>query len=156
MSVQSGEGLLSAHLREEIDHWLERFPPDRRRSAVLAALRAAGLDEGVLTRGPDFVDAVKAFTQGQGVQVALETFRRHRDRAAFDDLVGPAPGVLTTDRFPVYTHLGGRRRQVCWAQPEVWRRQGAPRLPPGPERRMAGPRQAPVSLPPAWPEAAEY
>jgi transposase len=41
--------------------------------------------------------------------------RRHRDRAAFDDLVGPDPGVLTTDRFPVYTHLGGRKRQVCWA-----------------------------------------
>jgi NADH-quinone oxidoreductase subunit E len=32
---------LSAHLREEIDHWLTRFPPDRKRSAVLAALRAA-------------------------------------------------------------------------------------------------------------------
>src|SRR5258707_1033718 len=26
--------------------------------------------------------------------------RRHRDRGAFDDLVGPSPGVLTTDRFP--------------------------------------------------------
>jgi transposase len=41
--------------------------------------------------------------------------RPNRNRAAFDDLVGPAPGVLTTDRFPVYTHLGGGRRQVCWA-----------------------------------------
>jgi transposase len=40
--------------------------------------------------------------------------RPNRNRAAFDDLVGPTPGVLTTDRFPVYTHLG-RRRQVCWA-----------------------------------------
>jgi len=40
--------------------------------------------------------------------------RPNRNRAAFDDLVGPDPGVLTTDRFPVYTHLG-RRRQVCWA-----------------------------------------
>jgi transposase len=40
--------------------------------------------------------------------------RPHRNRAAFDDLVGPDPGVLTTDRFPVYTHLGDRR-QVCWA-----------------------------------------
>ena len=41
--------------------------------------------------------------------------RPNRNRAAFDDLVGPTPGVLTTDRFPVYTHLSGRRRQVCWA-----------------------------------------
>ena len=41
--------------------------------------------------------------------------RPNRNRAAFDDLVGPTPGVLTTDRFPVYTHLGGNQRQVCWA-----------------------------------------
>jgi transposase len=41
--------------------------------------------------------------------------RPNRNRAAFDDLVGPAPGVLTTDRFPVYAHLTGGRRQVCWA-----------------------------------------
>ena len=41
--------------------------------------------------------------------------RPNRNRAAFDDLVGPTPGVLTTDRFPVYTHLAGAKRQVCWA-----------------------------------------
>lgn len=41
--------------------------------------------------------------------------RRHRDRDAFDDLVGPSPGVLTTDRYSVYAHLDSRRRQVCWA-----------------------------------------
>lgn len=41
--------------------------------------------------------------------------RRHRDRGAFDDLVGPSPGVLTTDRFSVYAHLPGEKRQVCWA-----------------------------------------
>jgi transposase len=41
--------------------------------------------------------------------------RPHRNRAAFHALAGPTPGVLTTDRFPVYTHLKGRRRQVCWA-----------------------------------------
>ena len=51
------------------------------------------------------------------VTAALTVFliRRHRDRTSSDDLVGPAPGVLTTDRFPVDTHLGGKRRQVCWA-----------------------------------------
>ena len=41
--------------------------------------------------------------------------RPNRNRVAFDDLVGPTPGVLTTDRFPVYTHLAGAKRQVCWA-----------------------------------------
>ena len=41
--------------------------------------------------------------------------RPNRNRAAFDDPVGPAPGALTTDRFPVHTHLRGRRRQVCRA-----------------------------------------
>ena len=41
--------------------------------------------------------------------------RPTRGRAAFDDLVGPAPPVLTADRYGVYTHLPGDRRQVCWA-----------------------------------------
>lgn len=47
--------------------------------------------------------------------VTVFLIRRHRDRAAFDDLVGPTPGVLTTDRYSVYTHLPGEKRQVCWA-----------------------------------------
>ena len=47
--------------------------------------------------------------------VSVFLIRMHRNRAAFDDLVGPAPGVLTTDRFPVYTHLAGEKRQICWA-----------------------------------------
>jgi transposase len=41
--------------------------------------------------------------------------RLTRGRAAFDDLVGPSPPVLTTDRYGVYTHLPGDQRQVCWA-----------------------------------------
>lgn len=40
-------------------------------AAKLEALRKAGLDEGILTRGPDFVEAVKRFTDGKGVQVAI-------------------------------------------------------------------------------------
>jgi NADH-quinone oxidoreductase subunit E len=31
---------LSAHVREEIDRWVAKFPPDRKRSAVLSALHA--------------------------------------------------------------------------------------------------------------------
>jgi transposase len=38
-----------------------------------------------------------------------------RNRAAFDQLVGPTPGILTTDRYPVYTHLAPDQRQICWA-----------------------------------------
>ena len=38
-----------------------------------------------------------------------------RNRAAFDQLVGLTPGILTTDRYPVYTHLAPDKRQICWA-----------------------------------------
>ena len=37
---------LSEHVRHEIDGWLAKFPPDRRRSAVLGALRATQHDNG--------------------------------------------------------------------------------------------------------------
>ncbi|MDG4595067.1 MAG: NADH-quinone oxidoreductase subunit NuoE [Candidatus Contendobacter sp.] len=38
--------LLSAHARAEIDHWLTRYPADRKQSAVLAALREAQHENG--------------------------------------------------------------------------------------------------------------
>jgi NADH-quinone oxidoreductase subunit E len=38
--------LLSAHIREEIDHWLAKYPTDRKQSAVLAALREVQHDNG--------------------------------------------------------------------------------------------------------------
>jgi hypothetical protein len=38
-----------------------------------------------------------------------------RNRVSFNDLVRPTPGILTTDRFPDYTHLDGDKRQVCWS-----------------------------------------
>jgi transposase len=47
--------------------------------------------------------------------VTVFLIRGRRDRGAFDDLVGPKPGVLTTDRYSVYRHLKPDRRQVCWA-----------------------------------------
>jgi NADH-quinone oxidoreductase subunit E len=59
---------LSAHLREEIDHWLQKFPPDRKRSAVLAALRAAQHEnEGYLTR--ELMDGIADYLQLPPVQV---------------------------------------------------------------------------------------
>jgi NADH-quinone oxidoreductase subunit E len=55
MSVQ-----LSAHVREEIDGWVAKFPPDRKRSAVLAALHAVQHENnGFLTT--DLMDAVAAY-----------------------------------------------------------------------------------------------
>lgn len=41
--------------------------------------------------------------------------RPKRNRTAFDDLVGPNPPILTSDRFSVYDHLPIAQRQVCWA-----------------------------------------
>jgi NADH-quinone oxidoreductase subunit E len=52
MSVQ-----LSAHVREEIDRWVAKFPPERKRSAVISALHAAQHENnGFLT--PELMDAV--------------------------------------------------------------------------------------------------
>jgi NADH-quinone oxidoreductase subunit E len=39
--ADAGHGALTEHTRHEIDRWLARFPADRRRSAVIAALREA-------------------------------------------------------------------------------------------------------------------
>ena len=60
--------LLSEHTRHEIDHWLAKFPPDRRRSAVIAALRAAQhQNNGYLTT--ELMDAVAAYIGLPPVQV---------------------------------------------------------------------------------------
>lgn len=68
-SHNTGSGsVLSAHLREEIDHWLEKFPPDRKRSAVLAALRGAQHENnGFLTR--ELMDGIAEYLQLPPVQV---------------------------------------------------------------------------------------
>ena len=60
--------LLSEHTRHEIDHWLAKFPPDRRRSAVIAALRAAQhQNQGYLTT--ELMDAVAGYIGLPPVQV---------------------------------------------------------------------------------------
>ena len=51
---------LSEHACREIDRWLEKFPPDQRQSAVLAALREAQHENGgYLTL--ELMDAVAAY-----------------------------------------------------------------------------------------------
>ncbi len=71
----------------------------------------ANVDETSWKQGPDKAWLWVAVTKA----VTVLLIRRHRDRQAFDNLVGPTPGVLTTDRFAVYTHLESARHQVCWA-----------------------------------------
>ena len=51
---------LSDHVREEIDHWVAKFPPDRKRSAVISALHAVQHENrGFLTT--DLMDAVAEY-----------------------------------------------------------------------------------------------
>jgi NADH-quinone oxidoreductase subunit E len=59
---------LSAHVREEIDRWVAKFPPDRKRSAVIAALHAVQHEnQGYLTAA--LMDAVADYLQLPNIQV---------------------------------------------------------------------------------------
>ena len=56
----SASSLLSSHVREEIDRWVEKFPEGRQRSAVISALHAAQHEnKGFLTS--EIMDAVAAY-----------------------------------------------------------------------------------------------
>lgn len=60
--------LLSEHTRHEIDHWVAKFPPERRRSACIAALRAAQeQNQGYLTKA--LMDAVAEYLDLPPIQV---------------------------------------------------------------------------------------
>ncbi|MGH8177053.1 MAG: NAD(P)H-dependent oxidoreductase subunit E, partial [Steroidobacter sp.] len=64
----SKSSVLSEHAKHEIDHWLTKFPADRRRSAVIAALRAVQHDAGgYLTR--ESMDAVAEYLGLPAIQV---------------------------------------------------------------------------------------
>ena len=59
---------LSLQVREEIDRWVAKFPPDRKRSAVISALHAAQHEnQGYLT--PELMDAVAAYLGLAPIQV---------------------------------------------------------------------------------------
>ena len=61
-------GVLSDRTRHEIDRWLGKFPPDRRRSALLAALREAQhQNHGFLTA--PLMDAVADYIGMPAIQV---------------------------------------------------------------------------------------
>ena len=66
--ADSKAGVLTEHTRHEIDEWLAKFPADRRRSAVLAALRAAQhQNQGWLST--ELMDAVAAYLGLPPIQV---------------------------------------------------------------------------------------
>jgi NADH-quinone oxidoreductase subunit E len=58
---------LSAHVREEIDHWRAKFPADRQRSAVIAALHAVQHEKGHLSQ--ESMDAVAGYLGLPPIQV---------------------------------------------------------------------------------------
>jgi len=64
--ADTGEAL-SAHVREEIDHWLTKFPADRKRSAVIAALHAVQHELGHLPQAS--MDAVAGYLGIPPIQV---------------------------------------------------------------------------------------
>jgi NADH-quinone oxidoreductase subunit E len=64
----TGTAVLSEHTRQEIDRWLARFPPDRRRSAVIAALREAQHQNGGYLTVP-LMDAIAEYIGLQPIQV---------------------------------------------------------------------------------------
>ena len=68
MSEVPGTSVLSEHTRREIDDWIAKFPPERQRSAVLAALRAAQhQNHGYLTT--ELMDAIAAYLKLPPIQV---------------------------------------------------------------------------------------
>ena len=62
------ESILSDHVREEIDHWVAKFPEGRQLSAVISALQAAQHEnQGYLTK--ELMDAVAEYLDLPPIQV---------------------------------------------------------------------------------------
>ena len=67
MSVDA-EHVLSQHVREEIDRWVQKFPAGRQRSAVISALHAAQhQNKGFLTT--ELMDAVASYLDLPPIEV---------------------------------------------------------------------------------------
>ena len=66
--MSESENILSKHTLEEIDGWLKRYPADKKKSAVLAALSAAQhQNNGFLTT--ELMDAVAAYLELSKIEV---------------------------------------------------------------------------------------
>jgi NADH-quinone oxidoreductase subunit E len=64
---ENKNSILSAKVREQIDHWLKRYPEDQRRSGVIEALRFVQEDNGYLT--PPLMDAVASYLGIENIAV---------------------------------------------------------------------------------------
>lgn len=60
--------VLSVHAREEIDLWVAKFPPERKRSAVLSALRVVQHENGGFLTVP-LMDAVAQYLDLEPIKV---------------------------------------------------------------------------------------
>ena len=68
IETQSRIDLLDQHTREVIDHWVARFPPEHKRSAVLQSLNAAQhQNQGFLTT--ELMDAVAEYLDLPAIHV---------------------------------------------------------------------------------------
>ena len=66
--MSTEENILSAHTIEEIDEWASRYPPERKKSALLAALRAAQhQNNGFLT--VPLMDAIAEYLELAKIEV---------------------------------------------------------------------------------------
>jgi NADH-quinone oxidoreductase subunit E len=60
--------MLSAHVRDEIDRWVVKFPPEQKRSATIAALRAVQHENGGYLTVPQ-MDAVAVYLGLEPIKV---------------------------------------------------------------------------------------
>jgi NADH-quinone oxidoreductase subunit E len=68
MEQAQGKVTLSARVREEIDHWVAKFPPGRQRSAVIGALHAVQHENGGYLTQP-LMEAVAEYLNLPPIQV---------------------------------------------------------------------------------------
>jgi NADH-quinone oxidoreductase subunit E len=66
--ANAGRGLLSVHAREVIGRWVAKYPPDRKQSAVLAALREVQHENGGYLTVP-LMDAVADYLEMPSIAV---------------------------------------------------------------------------------------
>jgi NADH-quinone oxidoreductase subunit E len=68
MNEPQAAEVLSAHVREEIDRWVAKFPPGRQRSAVIGALHAVQHENGGYLTEP-LMEAVARYLNLPPIQV---------------------------------------------------------------------------------------
>ncbi len=81
------------------------------------------LQDWVLDQGAVHVDETGWRTSGGGralwtattPEAAFFQIAAHCNRAQFDALIGPYPGIVVSDRWNGYAHLDPNQRQACWS-----------------------------------------